>query len=121
MSGDYQKFGDSDHKIQLILAAVEISQGMTLESISAQYDIDVAFAVVATALGRLGGEVQAKYDAHRGECETCDAKNLHVHELFLKNFNASFAQAKREREQNFAEAVGEANEALERIFKRKHK
>jgi hypothetical protein len=113
----YESFGKRDVHIQIMIHVCAQWMAKTADMITNNYDVDVAYAVQATALGEIAGHLQALYNNHAKECDKCAAKKLDLHELVVKNFGAAFNQAKREQEAEYANAASSADAMLEQIFK----
>lgn len=113
----YGAFGESDPRIQLLIIMAMDWQARTTDTIINAFDIDVAYAVQATALGEVAGQLQALYDNHAKDCDKCAARKHDIYELVVKNFGAAFNRAKREQEAAYAEVASEADAMLEQVFK----
>jgi hypothetical protein len=113
----HEEFGQNDARIQMLIYLAMDWDAKTADQIMNAYDTDVAYAVLATALGEVAGQMQALYDNHCKECENCAAKKHNIYELVVKNFGAAFNRAKRGQENVYAETSSDADAMLERLFK----
>lgn len=116
---DFQKY-EADPRLKLCAEILTAVMTDNIREMADAYDFDVAFAVMATALGTTAGDFQATFNRHQGECDKCAKKQWDIYQLVVKNFGAAFGHEKREVERIHSDAIAAADNALDAIL-RKHK